>query len=283
VSAATERPVLDRDDLELELADDFTGPALDPQRWLAHYLPQWTTPERSAARYRLDGDGLQLLIEADQPAWLPEEDLFRVSHVQTGSFSGPMGSALGQHRHRDGLTVRTPQPTRRLWTPSSGAVEVSVRASPDPTCMLGIWLVGFEESPEQSGEICVAELFGSARRPHGSEVRLGIKAHHDPRLRTDVVDLTLDLDTSEEHTYAARWDAHRTLFYVDDRLVRTVEQGTDYPLQLMVDLFEFPTGDAGDAGADRDARDPAGYPKSALVRSVRGYRLAGRPPAPAQR
>jgi Glycosyl hydrolases family 16 len=136
--------------------------------------------------------------------------------------------------------------------------------------MLGIWLVGFEESPQESGEICVAELFGSARRPHASEVRLGIKAHHDPRLHTDVVDLTLDLDTAEEHTYAARWDAHRTLFYVDDRLVRTIEQGTDYPLQLMVDLFEFPTDD------DTDARDPEAYPKSALVRSVRGYRPAAR-------
>ena len=31
-------------------------------------------------------------------------------------------------------------------------------------------------------------------------------------------------------------------FYVDDELVRTVEQRIDYPLKLMVDLFEFPEG-----------------------------------------
>jgi glycosyl hydrolase family 16 len=99
-------------------------------------------------------------------------------------------------------------------------------------------------------------------------VRLGIKAHHDPRLRTDVVDLVLDLDTAEQHTYAVRWDARRTLFYVDDRLVRTVEQGTDYPLQLMVDLFEFPDG---------AERDPAAYPKTAEVKAVRGYRTVARP------
>jgi hypothetical protein len=44
-----------------------------------------------------------------------------------------------------------------------------------------------------------------------------------------------------------------------------VGQRIDYPLQLMLDLFEFPAG---------PERDPAAYPKLAEVRSVRGYRLA---------
>jgi ribosomal protein S18 acetylase RimI-like enzyme len=46
-----------------------------------------------------------------------------------------------------------------------------------------------------------------------------------------------------------------------------VRQRIDYPLQLMVDLFEFPEG----AG-----RDPAAYPKLGEVRSVRGYRHGAR-------
>jgi Glycosyl hydrolases family 16 len=256
---------LDRSGYHIVFADDFGGPELDAGRWVAHYLPHWTTPERSAARYRLDGDGLRLLIEADQPAWRPEDGPMRVSNLQTGSFSGPAGSTAGQHRHRSDLWVRTPQPTRRLWTPSSGLVEASMCASADPTCMLAIWLVGFEDrEPEQSGEICVAELYGNAIEPNRSQVRLGIKAHHDPRLRTDMVDVWLDLDATEEHSYAAEWNAHRVRFYVDDSLVHTVQQGLDYPLQLMVDLFEFPTD---------EGRDPVMYPKSARVRHVRGYRL----------
>jgi hypothetical protein len=130
--------------------------------------------------------------------------------------------------------------------------------------MLAIWLVGFEEtSPAESGEICIAELFGNAIGPEGSQVRLGIKAHHDPQLRTEVVDLLMDLDATEEHSYAAEWDAERTRFFIDDQPVHTVNQGLNYPLQLMIDLFEFPTD---------DHRDPNDYPKSALVRSVRGYR-----------
>lgn len=129
--------------------------------------------------------------------------------------------------------------------------------------MLAIWLVGFEEaSPHESGEICIAELFGTAIGQQHSQVRLGVKAHHDPRLHTAMIDLVLDLNAADEHTYAAEWDAHSVRFYVDDLLVHMVPQGLNYPLQLMVDLFEFP--------AD-DQRDVADYPKSAKVRAVRGY------------
>jgi hypothetical protein len=256
-------PRLDRAEFELVFVDDFAGGRLAADRWIDHYLPHWTTAERSAARYVLGGDGLRLLIEADQPAWRPEDGRMRVSNVQTGSFSGPRGSSIGQHRHRPDLRVRSPQPTRRLWTPSSGLVEARMRASADPGCLLAVWLVGLEEaSPQESGEICIAELFGSAIGANRSQVRLGVKAHHDPRLRTEMIDLMLDLDATEEHAYAAEWDAHRVRFYVDDLLVHTVEQSTSYPLQLMLDLFEFPTG---------DERDVADYPKSALLRAVRGY------------
>ncbi len=44
---------LDRSGHELVFAEDFDGSALDDSRWVPHYLPQWTTPDRSAARYDL--------------------------------------------------------------------------------------------------------------------------------------------------------------------------------------------------------------------------------------
>ena len=80
-------------------------------------------------------------------------------------------------------------------------------------------------------------------------------------------ELTLDLDATDWHSYAAEWTADRIRFFVDDRLVRTVNQRIDYPLQLMVDLFEFPEG---------SRRDPAAYPKLGEVRAVRGFRRAVR-------
>ncbi|HWT25129.1 MAG TPA: glycoside hydrolase family 16 protein [Solirubrobacteraceae bacterium] len=258
---------LDRSRFVLELDEDFAAPALDPRRWVAHYLPHWTTPDRSAARYDLRPDGLRLRIDADQPAWRAEDGELRVSNLQTGTFSGPAGSPVGQHRHRPDLTVRTPQPARRLYTPRGGLAEAVMRASADPTCMLAFWLVGFEEeSPEASGEICVAELFGNAIGPHRSRVRIGVKAHHDPRLADDMEEVELALDATEWHRYAAEWTPERIRFYVDDRLVRTVHQRIGYPLQLMLDLFEFPAG---------ARRDPAAYPKVGEVSAVRGYRPAG--------
>ena len=257
---------LDRSGYELLFADDFSGPELDDRHWVPHYLPQWTTPDRSAARYELHPGFLRLRIDADQPAWRPEDGELRVSNLQTGTFSGPAGSDRGTHRHRPDLAVRTPQPTRRLFLPTEGLVEARLRAVADPTVMLALWLVGVEEDdPAQAGEICIAELYGHRIGPAGSSVTCGVKAHSDPDLRDEVADVALDLDATEWHTYAAAWTADRTDFYVDDVLLRRVEQGLGYPQQLMVDLFEFP------AGPDRDA---AAYPKHGDVAAVRGYRPA---------
>ncbi|TDB73806.1 hypothetical protein [Micromonospora sp. KC723] len=122
-------------------------PEVDKSRWVAHYLLQWTTPDRSEARYEITAHGLRLVIDVDQPAWRDVDGGLRVSHLQTGLFSGPVGSTVGTRRHVDGLTVVTAQPERRLFLPTGGRVEVEMRASADPTVMLAFWLVGSEESP----------------------------------------------------------------------------------------------------------------------------------------
>ncbi len=97
--------------------------------------------------------------------------------------------------------------------------------------------------------------------PNGSAARIGIKAHHDPALGEDMANVALDLDATDWHTYGASWTAQRTEFFVDDKVVRTVDQGLGYQLQLMIGLFEFPVG---------DRRDPSD------VAAVRGYRPAPR-------
>jgi hypothetical protein len=257
-------PPLDRSGYEAVFAEDFAGPELDAGKWVGHYLPHWTTPDRSAARYDLRPGTLRLRIDADQPAWRPEDGEMRVSNIQTATFSGPVGSTRGTHRHRPDLQVRTATPTRLHYTPDGGLVEARLRAPADPTCMLAVWLVGVEDaSPDQSGEICIAELYGHAIGPGGSTVRSGIKAHHDPLLTTDMADVALGIDATGWHTYGAAWSADETRFLVDDEVIRVLPQGVAYPLQLMIDLFEFP------AGPDRD---PATYPRTAEVGAVRGYR-----------
>jgi Glycosyl hydrolases family 16 len=246
----------------MEFDERFDSAQLDPSRWVPHYLPQWTTPERSMARFDLTGDALRLRIDADQPAWRDGDGELRVSNLQTGTYSGLHGSPRGQHRHRIDLAVVTPQPTRRLYTPSAGLVEARLRAVADPTLMLAFWLIGFEDAPDDSGEICVIELFGNAIGTAESELSVGVKAHHDPRLHDDMDRVRLPLDATDWHWYAAAWDADEIRFYVDDSLIRTVRQSITYPMQLMVDLFEFP---------ESSERDRRVYPKIGEVSSVRGY------------
>jgi beta-glucanase (GH16 family) len=255
---------LDRSAYELEFEERFDATELDATRWVAHYLPQWTTPEQSAAHFDLTQHGLRLRIDADQPPWRDGDGELRASNLQTGTFSGPVGSPRGQHRHTDGMSVVTEQPTRKLYAPSAGLVEARLRAVADPTIMLAFWLIGFEEdSPDDSGEICVVELFGDSIGVSPSELSIGVKAHHDPRLTDDMDRVPVDLNATDWHTYAAAWDADEIRFYVDDELIRTVSQSIAYPMQLMVDLFEFP------ASPDRDPRK---YPKTGDVSSVLGYR-----------
>jgi len=242
-----------------DLEDDFSAP-LSPDLWVDHYLPHWTTPDRSAARYELTGAGLRLRIERDQLDWRAEDAPLRVSNLQTGTFSGGAGSRRGTHRYReDGLTVRTPTATKLLWVPCAGRVDITVSASRDPGCMLAAWLVGTEHLTERhAGEVCVFEIDADAIDNTGSRARCGIKAHRDPRLATDMAEVDVPLDASRPHTWTAIWGHGETTIGCEGAVLRYLPQAPDYPLFLMLDLFEV------------DSRS-GNYPKTATLHHVRGW------------
>jgi hypothetical protein len=256
---------LDRSGYELIVDERFPGPGLDTRRWLPHYLPQWSTPDRSVARYTLGPRGLTLRIEHDQPAWSPEYDgELRVSNLQTGVRSGPAGSGSGQHPFREGLVVRTPQPEQRLWLPNYGLIEISLVPCLHPRALTALWLIGFESTPEQSGELCVVELFGRDIRPDGSgRVGVGVHPFGDPTLHDDFLQVETAVDLRQERTYAVEWRPHSARFYLDDELIAETDQSPAYPLQLMLNLYELPDG---------SPRVPAEYPLEARITSVRHWR-----------
>ena len=99
----------------------FEGEALDTGTWLPHYLPAWSSRAASAASYRLADGELVLDVPVDHPVWCPgdHEPPLRVSGLQSGSWSGPVGSTLGQQRFREGQVVREEQPRFEGWLPSS--------------------------------------------------------------------------------------------------------------------------------------------------------------------
>ena len=254
---------LERRGYELEFEDVFDGEALDERRWVAHYLPQWSSRTRSAARYRVGGGCLRLLIEADQDPWCPELDGdVRVSSLQTGVFAGPVGSAVGQHRFHPRAVVREAQENVRLYTPHYGLIEMRAKALADPLAMVALWLIGYEDEPDRSGEICVCEIFGRDVEPDRAAIGMGVHPFGDPRLADEFSRETVAMDVREFHAYAAEWTSERISFFVDDEHVKTVGQSPSYPMQLMLGVYEFP----GDASRATD------YPKAFTVDYVRGYR-----------
>lgn len=240
-----------------DFEDDFSN-GLNSQRWVASYLPHWTTPERARAHYEVVAAGIELRIDADQLDWRLEDAPLRVSNLQTGVFSGPVGSLIGTHRHRVDLEVRTETPQRLLFAPSHGRVEVTVSASRATNCMLAAWLVGTEHrSPGESGEICIFEIDADAIG-ESTVVRTGIKAHHDLELTTDMSEVVVPLDASIAHTWTVDWGQGETVIECEGRELRRIQQAPDYPLFLMIDLFEI------------GARSGS-YPKTATIHRVRAW------------
>ena len=129
--------------------------------------------------------------------------------------------------------------------------------------MVAFWPIGFEERPDDCGEICIAEIFGSEIDGTGGWVGLGVKPQNDPRLREDFEKIRVDGDLTAFHDYAVEWTADRLRFFIDGRWVKTVAQRIDYPVQLMLDVYEFPPESAG--------RDAASLPHRFRVAHVRTY------------
>jgi hypothetical protein len=229
--------------------DDFDGTTLDESVWLPHYLPAWSSREASAASHRLEDSHLVLDVPVDHPVWCAgdHEPPIRVSGIQSGSFSGPVGSTRGQQRFRDGQVVREEQPRFEGWLPASGHVEIRCRMTLSPRSMGALWLAGFEDDEEQlqCGELCVVEIFGRSVRDGSCEVGVGIKAFRDPELTQDFDSPRLPIDPADLHTYAVDWDAHTAVFTVDGEEVRRCGRPPTYPMQAMIAVYDFPEWSIG--------------------------------------
>jgi Glycosyl hydrolases family 16 len=255
-----------KDGYELAFEDTFDGNTLDESRWLPFYLPQWSSREASAARYEIGGGLLRLVIEVDQQPWCPEFDgETRVSSLQTGVFAGPVGGTVGQSRFKPGLVVRQGQDNARLYTPQYGFFELRAKAVDDPRCMVALWMIGYEDEPDRSAEICICEIFGRNVSPTNAGIGMGLHPFGDPTIRDEFSVEEVAIDAREFHIYAAEWTPEYVAFFVDHKLVKTVEQSPGYPMQLMLGIYEFP-----DDGGSAQASHP--YPKQFVVDYVRGYR-----------
>ena len=257
---------LDRSMYTLEFEDNFSSINLDLTKWFPYYLPQWKSRESAKAFYRLDGNYLHLTIEESQNPWAPEHNGdIRVSNFQTGVFAGPLGSSIGQHRFRDGLSIQEEQERLALYTPTFGLIELRAKAIKDPECLVALWMIGFENVPADSAEICIMEIFGKEINNLDALIGVGVKSHHDPRVKEDFSKVPVHIDVCDWHTYSVEWGPETISFYLDDICLKIVNQSIKYPMQLMLNIYEF----SRNSGSGR-------YPKEFAVDWVRGHRLTNR-------
>ena len=248
--------------------EGFEAPALDRTRWLPFYLPQWSSRERAAARYRLADGTLTLFIGEDQPPWCPEFDGdVRCSSLQTGVFAGPLGSAIGQHRFNAGARVREEQETLALYVPTQGYFELRAKARLGANDLAAAWMIGFEDRPERSGEIAICEIFGRNVGPVTAGLGYGIKPWGDPTLAEgDFYVDRLPFDPADFHIYAAEWTPGRVDVFFDNRKLRSIAQSPTYPMQILLNVYALPG----------ERRVPGQLP-SFKIDYFRGYEpLAGR-------
>jgi hypothetical protein len=238
-----------------DFIDDFDGSDLDTGVWVPHYLPMWSSRAESAATYTAVGSELRLTIPPEQGLWCPHDhDPLRVSGIQSGVFSGEVGSTVGQQPFRDGAVVREYQPTHWGWTPEYGLLEVRARMDLSPRSMAAVWMVGLEQEPTRSAEICIFEVFGDALeaedgRPTAA-VGMGVHPFRDPAMTDEFAAPRVAIDVAEFHVYAADWRPGRVDFLIDGQHLKSVGQAPDYPMQMMVAVFDFP--DRATSSAQQD-------------------------------
>jgi hypothetical protein len=259
---------LEKPGYRLEFHDEFDGPTLDTEKWVPYYLPQWSSRARSAPRYAFEQGNLVLQITQDQQPWCPEFDGdIRCSSIQTGLFSGPVGSSAGQHRFNRVCVVREAQPNLRTYTPQYGFFELRAKGVNTETNHVAAWMIGFEDAPERSGEIAIFEIMGAYVSPTSSSVGYGAHPWADPNLKDEFHDEALEIDATRFHIYAVEWMATQIDFYVDNVKIRTIGQSPAYPMQFMLSIYERPAM----AASTRSHESGPAYPREFTIDYFRAY------------
>src|SRR5690606_5575880 len=147
------------------------------------YLPAWSSREATEATHEVRDSRLRLWIPPEQDRWchLDHTPALRVSALQSGNHSGPVGSTIGQQPYRPGLVVRERQEPFAGWIVGPGQLEARMRMTLSPRSMASLWLIGVEDRPQRSAEICVVEVFGHGVVPgESAQLGTGLHAFRDP-------------------------------------------------------------------------------------------------------
>lgn len=248
----------------LDFNEEFDQSTIDTAKWIPYYLPQWSSREKSRPSYELANGQLILKITKDQEPWCPEfNGGVKCSSFQTGLFSGEVDTPFGQHRFSPLCRVRQSQRAAKLYTPLYGYIEIRAKVELGPNNVAAFWMIGFEDTPEKSGEVCIMEVKGKNIIDGQFVNGYGIHPFGDASLKDEFFEDKVDFDPSVFNIYAAKWQPNQVDFYINNRIVRSVKQAPAYEMQLMLNIYEIPEEQQGNIF----------YPNRMVVDYVRGYSL----------
>ena len=256
---------LSKENYVLALNDDFITKNIDLKNWIPYYLPHWSSKEMTKPNYEIKAGNLTLKITEEQKPWCPEfNGEVKCSSIQTGLYSGKLGTAIGQHKVSPACIVREQQKTTITFLQQYGYFEIRAKALYTKSNVVALWMIGFEDSPEKSAEICIFEVKGSNVNKGKATIGYGIRKFKDDKLTDDFHEDDFKIDVLKFHIYAAEWTPEKVIFYIDNQKTRELNQSPKYPMQFMLGIYEIPS-------EERDIKDET-YPKEFIVDYVRGYK-----------
>ncbi len=220
--------------------DDFNNKQINTDYWFDFYLPQWSSREASAPHYVIEDSILKLYIADNQKPWCPDwNGNVRVSNLQTGVFSGPLGSDLGQHHFTEGLVVREAQEKEIKVGLCYGKVEFKARCSISQENVAALWLIGIEEQIEEAAEICLFELKGWNVGKNKSVIGYGVHPFGDSSLKDSFYEEEHSIHVEEWNVYALEWSPDGIDFYFNHNFVRRITEVPKYQMQIMLNLYNI--------------------------------------------
>lgn len=222
------------------MRDDFVSDELNLDYWIPYYLPQWSSREASKANYYIKDGILTLYLADTTEPWCPEwNGDVRVSNLQTGVFSGKVGEKIGQHQFHKDLVVREEQKKEMKVTPLYGRIEFRCRCHISEENVAALWMIGTEVEPTQAAEICIFELKGWNIKEKTATIGYGIHPFGDHRLKNLFYEKEFPVDVTEWNTYACEWRENEVEFFINGKSIDIIPQAPDYPMQLMLDLYDI--------------------------------------------
>lgn len=225
---------------KLIMFDNFENNILNKKYWHEFYLPQWSTREKSRPSYRIENNQLTLYIADKQKPWCPKwNGEIRVSNLQTGVFSGKVGSNQGQHHFVNGLVVNEEQEKDIKVALKRGYVEFKGKCNISNENVAALWLIGIEEERKESAEICLFELVGTNVKRESSIIGYGIHPFGDDTITDCFINREININVSKWNIYGLNWVEDKIEFYINGDLIDTIHQSPNYPMQIMLNLYDL--------------------------------------------